>query len=976
MQPAETVTVAEGTTLLALDPVPLTTPPDVGQGEVVIPLYPVDVAAAEPVEAPLVAEPPAYPFSMTRLAILGLAVWACGAAISLTLSAWLWQACLRAARRNRGEGIVELEQRVQLLARRLGLRRSVRVIVTKGRLGPAVTGIFRPALLLPEGMLRGKTLDEIEPLLAHELIHIRRGDLWAGLLQTAVLALWWFHPLVRWAVRQTMREAERCCDEAVVAELGCRPKEYARGLLDVLQYKTDWVPAPAFPGAGRIDATARRLERIMGLGQGSRRRSPWWCWLVMLVAGAVVLPGGAFVVSAEKIEGAAVPPTLAEPVAPLPRMAPVEASLVSAEEVGEATPLPAPGRPVAPASVREQIERELALIEKHELTQVAIEVVCIEGKPSAIGTIAGQLEIVPSAEFGSDSSEAWQPAIVEDDLGDITRRVQKHEDTRVLASPHLITVSGRPASIQIGSEVPYGVQDSRTKVGLRFVNVGLEMRFVPYLLANDMVRLDYDAKDSRLEPSNAAEDEGKPRQAVHLTTRHVSAGVEVPLGKVMAIQTPTWRGKGPMKTLLLIRVDSSSSELAMTATQADAQRAWERLGLRFGAIEEEEFQRRFNSRYRGGLEITEIRPYSPAAQEGLRVGDVLVGLHMWETKSAKDLAYVLQRHDLDEFSPLKFYVLRDGEVLYGHLQLAEKPEAPDQPQSKQELYLVAYNVADLVVPVSNVLLDSLKPMPPLAPNPAAAPAFLPPPPSPRVQPPSTTVSDFDSLIELITSVVAPTTWEDADGPGSIAPFEENLSLIIRQTEEVHEEIVDLLEQLRRMQGIRSVLRMRGVEVSDDFCERHWPEMSDEKRAVVMDPNATKKVLDDLRSQGAGDISQVLNGPEVALLNGQQADLSTASLFRRTTANSRILLQAVVSNDRRSVRLTAVTFPDAASHAQQPTTHQVANVGSGDTLALELTGPSGADKLSCRSFVLVTPKVIVAEEEEMRPGVAKRRSELK
>ncbi len=76
------------------------------------------------------------------------------------------------------------------------------MIVTKGRLGPAVTGILRPTLLLPEGIVRDRTPDELEPILAHELIHIRRGDLWVGLLQTIVLALWWFHPLVRWAVRE------------------------------------------------------------------------------------------------------------------------------------------------------------------------------------------------------------------------------------------------------------------------------------------------------------------------------------------------------------------------------------------------------------------------------------------------------------------------------------------------------------------------------------------------------------------------------------------------------------------------------------------------------------------------------------------------------------------------------------------------------------------------------------------------------
>ena len=64
-------------------------------------------------------------------------------------------------------------------------------------------------------------------------------------------------------------------------------------------------------------------------------------------------------------------------------------------------------------------------------------------------------------------------------------------------------------------------------------------------------------------------------------------------------------------------------------------------------------------------------------------------------------------------------------------------------------------------------------------------------------------ADFDSLIELITSTIQPTTWDEVGGPGSIAEFATNLSLVISQTQEVHEQIADLLEQLRRLQDCRS-----------------------------------------------------------------------------------------------------------------------------------------------------------------------------
>ncbi len=80
-------------------------------------------------------------------------------------------------------------------------------------------------------------------------------------------------------------------------------------------------------------------------------------------------------------------------------------------------------------------------------------------------------------------------------------------------------------------------------------------------------------------------------------------------------------------------------------------------------------------------------------------------------------------------------------------------------------------------------------------------------------------ADFDSLIELITTTVAPTTWDDVGGPGSIAPFATNLSLVVSQTQEVHEQIADLLEQLRRLQDLQVTIEVRFITLNDNFFER-------------------------------------------------------------------------------------------------------------------------------------------------------------
>lgn len=79
--------------------------------------------------------------------------------------------------------------------------------------------------------------------------------------------------------------------------------------------------------------------------------------------------------------------------------------------------------------------------------------------------------------------------------------------------------------------------------------------------------------------------------------------------------------------------------------------------------------------------------------------------------------------------------------------------------------------------------------------------------------------DFDSLIQLITQTIQPSSWQEVGGPGSIEQFETNLSLVVSQTQEVHEQIADLLEQLRKLQDLQVTIEVRFITLSDSFFER-------------------------------------------------------------------------------------------------------------------------------------------------------------
>jgi beta-lactamase regulating signal transducer with metallopeptidase domain len=79
------------------------------------------------------------------------------------------------------------------LQRRLGIRRRVRLEVVSQPIGPLTFGVIHPRVVLPE-LVAGGAGDELTLVLALELVHVRRGDSFVGLLQTLVRCVWWFHP--------------------------------------------------------------------------------------------------------------------------------------------------------------------------------------------------------------------------------------------------------------------------------------------------------------------------------------------------------------------------------------------------------------------------------------------------------------------------------------------------------------------------------------------------------------------------------------------------------------------------------------------------------------------------------------------------------------------------------------------------------------------------------------------------------------
>ncbi len=334
-------------------------------------------------------------------------------------------------------------------------------------------------------------------------------------------------------------------------------------------------------------------------------------------------------------------------------------------------------------------------------------------------------------------------------------------------------------------------------------------------------------------------------------------------------------------------------------------------------------------------------------------------------------------------------------------------------------------------------------------------------------------ADFDSLIELITSTIAPTTWTESGGSGSIAPFETNLTLVVSQTQEVHEQIADLLQQLRRLQDLQVTIEVRFITLSDNFFEqigvnfnfnipsqtsgvtaigsKHIP-----SQVIGIDPagaipaNGTVQnpappvefrqgsfgaaavpsfpglnldstpttfgfaILSDIEAffliqAFQGDTrSNVLQAPKVTLFNGQQAFVSDTSQRPFVTSvvpvvgdfaaaqqpvitvlseGTSLTVQAVVSPDRRFVRLTVVPFFSQIGDVQEfqftgsktttTTSANSKNTGTDTSSAAAgstVTTDGTTVQLPTFNFVTVTTTVSVPDGGTVLLGGIKRLSE--
>jgi beta-lactamase regulating signal transducer with metallopeptidase domain len=231
-----------------------------------VPFEPADIAITEDVQ-PLFSVDALLPALITA----GIAAWIAGAVFLMARGLYAHWRFMQTVDREAMPVSAPMADLVDRIAAETGLRRPPRLVASLISRGPFVTGLFRPVIVMPAWFEDDYTPTEARAALAHELMHVRRGDLWALQVSELFVAAMWFNPLAYIARNAFRTDQEAACDADVLARCQTSPHAYGSTLIKAAKLH---LPEPAM-AAGRLPLThalKERLTRMTYPAPSSRRR--------------------------------------------------------------------------------------------------------------------------------------------------------------------------------------------------------------------------------------------------------------------------------------------------------------------------------------------------------------------------------------------------------------------------------------------------------------------------------------------------------------------------------------------------------------------------------------------------------------------------------------------------------------------------------------------------------------------------------
>lgn len=581
----------------------------------------------------------------------------------------------------------------------LAIARHVGIAICHTVSSPLLIGVVKPLILLPPAALTGWTTEELEMVLLHELAHVRRWDNAVNLMQRIVESLLFFHPATWIMSNWVRRDREDCCD-AIVVRQTAKPQAYAELLLTLASY----TPGLATSVAMAQHPIASRIRRILKIEDEPMLISRKGLTLGVGIVIATVLL--AFALPASEAEEASIPRERGET-----EQVSREAERLGDERSAEET-----------TNLKNDTNKDLATedtesTEENPLTEYTV-VYDVEGAVAKFPELIDHLRGVGESKFTSSGDDQ----IVVTARRSIHKRVAEYLNLHTSkANGELKTLNNAQRPI-IYAEQTDKLSDGRYRFSflvpwVRAVDDPVRRATTDALIKSDLLLsraikemdllegtqssvMDYlrkelsvhyssdghmfvalaGAKDSEAAVAkyaapiiNAYLDEHSARLAKNqhdLATKDYKLAGEETTGRYAELvtnkQPPASRKRErPENTADLNAEAAEAAKVAESPLyptleeQRATDFAYKLLGVELEKLNEAELERAKAMGYSGGLKVAGPVIFGTEDRvTPLLAGDYLVGLHVWPTESLEQVTEILSRDDLDQLSPLKFYVIR------------------------------------------------------------------------------------------------------------------------------------------------------------------------------------------------------------------------------------------------------------------------------------------------------------------------------
>ncbi len=169
-------------------------------------------------------------------------------------------------------------------------RGSARIVLTDALPSPAVCGLFRPVILIPTE-LNDIADQDLKLAMMHELVHIKRSDLWVNALQSLLTMIHFYNPAIWIANVMIRRLCEEAVDETVVSLEG-DIEPYSHALINIsemVSHKTS-IGLRLIGVMESRKAVYRRIKHMWTHPIPQRIRISVYGLITIVTLGAILLP--------------------------------------------------------------------------------------------------------------------------------------------------------------------------------------------------------------------------------------------------------------------------------------------------------------------------------------------------------------------------------------------------------------------------------------------------------------------------------------------------------------------------------------------------------------------------------------------------------------------------------------------------------------------------------------------------------------